>query len=1107
LPDWRDEVCSALDFWIAAEGGDSRTERLVAIGRARLTGEPGWFDVDLRGTSVDTDQVESFRLAGKGGPERGPSYAVKEAVQDGPVVRVRVAEFVTLEDAYLWQNKQSATYLLKKLREGIAELVDAGLAHDLAAGRLAPAPRTIRPMAGWTDMQREALESCLTSRGVRLIWGPPGTGKTMVLSRAISELLAVGLRVLLVSATNIAVDNALLGVIASRRYKPGQLLRVGLPHHPDVVKHPDVCLPGLVRSRLAEVEQEQRAIEERLLKLRQVEEELGQLQEATAGFDQAEYDPAVRLIAARAAIPGLAAAAADAAESVRRCRQDAELRCTEVTAAEGRVQQLAADRARYAQMDDIQQELDELVVAADHLSSQALTARHAVDQIETDLRQQEASTRLARLRGHGKIRQLRSALAAAREREADLERRARYTGELLARRRSQAAAQMQRLAAATTCSRADIDAADTVLASARQAQVRADAIARQTEDDLAGKQQALLAAEARPDPSDAQRALVEDAELHQWPELAARAAELRAQVAAAKPERHRLEAEYKNVQERFDRLRKDAEGEIIRRAQVIATTLARLRTSQALLDGPYDVVLVDEVGAANLPEILLAVSRARRTAVLLGDFLQLGAITNTAVERAERGDVQRWLGQNVFGHCRIFTAQDAQMHQGCTVLDEQHRFGPEIMQLANAIAYDGLLKPGSTVRPHSDDDPEIVLIDTDELGDIANVRSVGFHKGWWPAGALLSRVLADYHQGRGERTGIIAPYGSQVDATLEALRDQEVATGAVTEVGTVHRFQGREFPIVVFDLVEDEYSRRWMAEAWSRGSTYQRNGVRLFTVAVTRTKTRLYLIGSRRKINSARQGTPLAQIAAMLRARQAHAVRATELITPTAVVGAELPDLSPFDSDLAETLAEHVQVADIHDERSFYEALSGYLNQARRTIWIWAPWAAKRVRSLLPVLTDAVGRGVQVTLFVRDPGDPLQRRPDYQRYLSDLRSVLSAVVEINVMHQKIVIIDENTVLLGSVNVLSQSWTREVMLVMRGAYFARKLLEHERASDFAAPPRCAACSGTKIDLRRRRTGEWYWRCYDPACPSRLSGARGPWTQPVMQRGRSSRRTSQ
>ena len=50
------------------------------------------------------------------------------------------------------------------------------------------------------------------------------------------------------------------------------------------------------------------------------------------------------------------------------------------------------------------------------------------------------------------------------------------------------------------------------------------------------------------------------------------------------------------------------------------------------------------------------------------------------------------------------------------------------------------------------------------------------------------------------------------------------------------------------------------------------------------------------------------------------------------------------------------------------------------------------------------------------------------------------------MHQKIVVIDEHTVLLGSLNSLSQSRSREVMLTIKGGHFARKILTHEHAED-------------------------------------------------------------
>jgi superfamily I DNA/RNA helicase len=59
------------------------------------------------------------------------------------------------------------------------------------------------------------------------VWGPPGTGKTRVLRSAIGDLLTAGKRVLLVSGTNVAVDNALHETLKERAFAPGEIVRVG----------------------------------------------------------------------------------------------------------------------------------------------------------------------------------------------------------------------------------------------------------------------------------------------------------------------------------------------------------------------------------------------------------------------------------------------------------------------------------------------------------------------------------------------------------------------------------------------------------------------------------------------------------------------------------------------------------------------------------------------------------------------------------------------------------------------------------------------------------------------------------------------------------------
>ncbi|MER6111818.1 phospholipase D-like domain-containing protein [Streptomyces hirsutus] len=167
----------------------------------------------------------------------------------------------------------------------------------------------------------------------------------------------------------------------------------------------------------------------------------------------------------------------------------------------------------------------------------------------------------------------------------------------------------------------------------------------------------------------------------------------------------------------------------------------------------------------------------------------------------------------------------------------------------------------------------------------------------------------------------------------------------------------------------------------------------------------------------------------------------------------------------------------------------------RASVWLWAPWVANRVRGVLPLLREAAGRGVRVTVFIRDDTDKLQASPNSQSLIADLRAVVHTVVPVNVMHQKIAVIDERTVMLGSLNTLSQSWTREVMVTMRDGHFARKLLEHEHAKLFARPPKCARCGGTSIELRRRTNGTWFWRCYDTVCKTGRNGRSDAWNQDI------------
>ncbi|QSB16864.1 hypothetical protein JQS43_11595 [Natronosporangium hydrolyticum] len=104
--------------------------------------------------------------------------------------------------------------------------------------------------------------------------------------------------------------------------------------------------------------------------------------------------------------------------------------------------------------------------------------------------------------------------------------------------------------------------------------------------------------------------------------------------------------------------------------------------------------------------------------------------------------------------------------------------------------------------------------------------------------------------------------------------------------------------------------------------------------------------------------------------------------------------LGPIGTQLSEILAQHVRVADIHDERQFYETFAEHLHAARHSVWIWAPWTAGRIRSVLPLLAEVVARGIAVVVFVRDPSDKGQKKAASQEYVDQLRQVVTTALSV-----------------------------------------------------------------------------------------------------------------
>lgn len=1055
MADWKRAVVNAVDEVLRSQkrstSGDWRS-----LGRVTRLPEVGWYALDLgtrNGRPPSADSFDQLCLADKEGPERGTPIAVERSQITDGVLRVQIAGQLPEGCDILWTVRLSPQHLSRKLRDGIASIDTAPLADRLASGAFDPVP----PVAddeyppGFLPSQRQAYQAC-TAPGLHAVWGPPGTGKTRVLARAIEDHVKAGRRVLLVSTANIAVDNALKEVVKHLAAEAGVAIRVGAPHLAELANDDDVQLHRLAARTTAEADAQRQRLQEELGQLDTVDAEFHRLDHALADYDHDAYLAAGQRVGTSERLAERQAELR-AAESEHERTQD-ELRAATgaVHAARNELQSVQPERVQLDRARELTARLREL---DQQLTSDGAQVRHHEFLVENGkggwLRNRRARRNLANAR-EALTRLEQHVVAQHAELEPLIQQHRAAAGPITDEYLTQLVHNLDtaEITYAEAASRAanSSDKVQEIVATC--AQLERQGVASEADKELvASVQRQNLAA------------------MHEKRE------ELRAVQQRNRRDRVALEERLQDLNKRITRLRKDAEGEIVGQAKVVATTLARARAHAAVARQLFDVVFVDEAGAAVVGEVLLAVARATRTATLLGDFLQLGPVLGE-VEKIEKPDVQKWLARDGFTHCGIRTPDDVMDNPGCVTLVHQFRFGPNLRRLANDVVY-GVLKDGVTeVSGKTPDDTEIVLVDVHGLDELNQVHRSSRYAGWWPVGALLSRALVQHHATDPDGVGVVTTFRQQVEATHAALRDS--GQNLTVPVGTAHAFQGREFDSVIFDLVED--GAGWINAAKWHGENFERNGVRLFGVGITRARRRLYVIANgNRAVKGAQGETPLGAFRRLGEEKRVQWCRASVLLGMADPV--KFHSASSVEAELNEVLRGLVDVTDVHDEFSFDEALCVNLAAARHSLWMWSPWVGKKSRKFLSQIDAAVARNVDVRVFVRTERDQNMRKDSHRRWLQALRDTGAKVIRAEVEHRKIVVVDREVVLLGSHNPLSQHNSREVMITCRGAAFAERMLTELRSEIHGYPPVCARC-GADFELwrsanRRKRT-PYFWRCH-------------------------------
>ena len=277
------------------------------------------------------------------------------------------------------------------------------------------------------------------------------------------------------------------------------------------------------------------------------------------------------------------------------------------------------------------------------------------------------------------------------------------------------------------------------------------------------------------------------------------------------------------------------EVQLLKEAFIIGTTLAKAASDPAVYEQDFDLVILDEVSMAYVPQAAFAATLGKRV-IICGDFKQLPPI---AISRDPL--VEQWLKEDIFHQTGIVDSlKNGSLHHHLFLLKEQRRMHPGISSFTNQYIYQNLVSDHKSVLKSRnkivDQAPfpgrASVLLDSSFSGMYCiNDKNSNSRLNLWQLFLSFQLIHESYLAGT-KSIGYVTPYRTQanfMEALLEDLYNQEKMDADII-AATVHRFQGSERDVMIFDTVDSEPQQR------AGMLLIGKNSERLINVAITRTK-------------------------------------------------------------------------------------------------------------------------------------------------------------------------------------------------------------------------------------------------------------------------------